>query len=364
MQIVSTRCSPALAAAYLGISAGALSCFVLLVAAARGNVTGLSLFFLAAEIALVPVAANVVVNAARDGKRSAVPARHLVAPSRAGFRRFPADFVLDRLKMVTAEVRILDTYSALLADQTRRSAVIAGLQHIVRSGGDVQIILLDAESWVVDQRSEVLMLRDHLSVQLYRQRLQDNLRELYLLQRSLSPDQRGRFKVRLIDSVPGVTCYQLDNRILTTFTPLALCADDAPQSWVTTGSAVGRFVKEAFNDLWEHGADLQEMLFCNWSPSADRNSPCWRAPYVRLDGSGAQYMAIRDPDTAQLVSSRDVIVADLPMDDGTRALQWYRPRPIHEDPLLFAEIELAFQLKYGFVDEGEVFEVVRAHALA
>jgi len=65
------------------------------------------------------------------------------------------------------------------------------------------------------------------------------------------------------------------------------------------------------------------------------------------------------------VFNQDVIVADLPDEDGARVRQWYRPRPVHEDPLLVEQIFLALQLKYGRLDEDrEVFELVPAHALA
>lgn len=352
-----------IALAYWGVANAAVACLMVPAAALRTAVTPSSLL-MTVMFSLLLIALVAATRAAHHGRGTRVsPPLPALSSQAQGFGRFPADYFLEQLRFARHRVRILDTYTALLADQDRRGAALDRLRAVVNAGGNVQILLLDAESDTVGQRTRAL--EDTLNPRVYRHRLQDNLRELYLLTNELQNCVSGRLQVKLIDSLPPITCYQCDDRILTTFVPLALPTDDAPQSLVPARGSTGQFVDRVFDNLWNHGDTLEDRMFCTLNVGAGYPSPkTTRARYVALDGSDTRYLAVVDPELARAASVLDVIEADLPDEEGTRAPRLYRPRAIDEDPLLFEALSIAIYLKYGNVEgDEELFEMTLAEAM-
>jgi hypothetical protein len=332
-------------------------------------------------IVAVRLVREAAVRRKQHDRQSRSPATPVALPvpvaGQGQFPTFPSVFYLDRLREVKHKARILDTYSNLLADPApaSRRALVDALRSIALAGADVEIVLLDAEASVIGLRVEAL--GGGASSTAYRECIEDNLRELYVLGEELRHSGAlGAFRVKLIDSLPGITCYQCDEYILTTFYPLIRRADQTPQSWVSADSRAGRFVSETFEKLWQRGGDLADLLFCEmrFGVADGVSEPVRpRTPFITLDsaqggGGSSVYLSITDPEIAELTTSREFEVRGLPDEAGIRQPMLCRARAVDdEESLLRAEVANAMQLKYGgAVDEedddtGEIYiEIIDA----
>lgn len=282
------------------------------------------------------------------------------APSTGQLSRgFPRDFFFDRLVRAHRQVRILDTYSSLLADDDQRPRFLTGLR-VAASQGEVQVILLDSESREVQQRAAATLdMPDGPRV--YRQRIEANLRALYQLQTELRQAGLGnRFQVRLVDQVPALASYQCDDRMLATVRPLTRPAEQASQRWIRAESSEGRFIMAMFARLWEDATRLEDRLFCHIRCSSEESHP---APFVRLADGEAAYLSL-DPYTAPHVVGHEVAVAGLPDGQGRRGeAHWIATAlDVAEDSKEWEKAAVALYEKYRDLENAG--QVVRLEATA
>ena len=195
---------------------------------------------------------------------SPTPRRTRPETTRKESASFPVADYLAALAGVRSTVCILDTFP--LPHTLRpafRQTYLDGLRIALEGGASVRILLLHARSAVIGDRIGPA-LGQLITPERYQQHIHTAMADLHTLRESLPPDRRAALQIRLTDAFPGVTCYQLDNVVLTAFYPPDRLASQAPHAWVPQDSAIGKFARRRFDNLWEHAEDLDvpRHLFC------------------------------------------------------------------------------------------------------
>jgi hypothetical protein len=269
------------------------------------------------------------------------------------YYRFPVNLYLRELGKARDTAKILDTYSTLFWDTSRRQDFVDRFRKLVEGGGRVQVLLLDADSADAAERMEAL--RGELPASEYEERMEANLRELYLLRQSLSSSARDRFQVRLIESFPGITCYQVDNYILTSLYPPVQRACEAPQLWVRRDSAVGWLVQRRFDDLWGASTDFLPRMSrdVEFSPAGTGRAVLAETRFVGYNGT--LYLALEDLDLAEQAERQHLVEVLVP-DEDDRVRKRYRARVVSQDqdPDVREHERVAYALhrKYGDLVNG------------
>jgi hypothetical protein len=285
-----------------------------------------------------------------------------LARRRAEFQTFPQRRFLRTLRNAHRRVRILDTYSTLfLLESSRRLQFLDGLKNVVRQGGRVEILLLDPRSPRTEER--VAALRDVLAIGEYEERMEDNLRELYILWEGLGPELQHRFKVRLFTTFPGATCYQTDDQMLTSLYPPLRGSDAAPHLLAHRKSPVGQFVENRFTALWENAPDFLDHMRCRVEFAGRGSDHAVRADSRFIGLNGTLYLSLdddslgsmTDPYTsvADLTSGLQPIEVVMPAPDGGLRKR-FRVRTVpKQDDLEHHNVTTALRRKYGRLAEGD-----------
>lgn len=291
----------------------------------------------------------VLLIAARIGSRTFLAGAEPEPESGSEFNGFPTDDYLRWLERAEHVVRIQDSFTDVLADERHRDRVLSAFRRLIEDrGGDVEIVLLETQSSEIGPRAEAL--GDALQAPRYEERVETNLRVLYQFRKSLSDMGRERFRVRLISFLPGVTCYQIDDRVLTTVFPFHRRADEAPQSWVAEDSRIGRIVGETFRYFRDSvGKDFDERMLLAMDLGGDSRP----LRYVGPDRDDAVYVVTTDPSVTGYATEGHPVDVVLPDEDGDRTRQRYRARLVDAGTECFAAVEDAVRGKYGDRLSGE-----------
>lgn len=167
---------------------------------------------------------------------------------------------LDNAARATGVVRILDTYSNLLAEPHAQHFEAVVREALAR-GVSVRILLINPTTLAAEQRELELGHTDEL-----RPMLERNLETVARIHRSFDQDggPRGRgnaadFQVRLYSSGPDVTMYRWDDRALVSFYPVGKLSGRSTQLEVTIDSPLGAFVNDRFQAVWHAAAPHQAL---------------------------------------------------------------------------------------------------------
>ncbi|MEY9933016.1 hypothetical protein ABH926_007669 [Catenulispora sp. GP43] len=167
---------------------------------------------------------------------------------------------LDDAGRATSVIRILDTYSNLLAEpyaQRFETMVRAA----VARGVSIRVLLINPTTLAAEQRDLELGRADELGPMLER-----NLETVARLHRAFEQAGGPRglgtaadFQVRLYSSGPDITMYRWDDRALVSFYPVGKLSGRAEQLEVTVDSALGSFVNNRFQAVWHAAAPHQAL---------------------------------------------------------------------------------------------------------
>ncbi|MEY9860495.1 hypothetical protein ABH935_006132 [Catenulispora sp. GAS73] len=160
----------------------------------------------------------------------------------------------------TSVVRILDTYSNLLAEPYAQRFE-AMVRAAVARGVSIRVLLINPTTMAAEQRDLELGRADELGPMLER-----NLETVARLHRAFEQQGGPRglgmaadFQVRLYSSGPDITMYRWDDRALVSFYPVGKLSGRAEQLEVTVDSALGSFVNNRFQAVWHAAAPHQAL---------------------------------------------------------------------------------------------------------
>jgi hypothetical protein len=167
---------------------------------------------------------------------------------------------LDDAARTTSVVRILDTYSHLLAEPHAERFETVVCDALAR-GVSVRVLLINPTTLAAEQRELELGHADEL-----RPMLERNLETVARIHRAFDQDggPRGRggaadFQVRLYSSGPDVTMYRWDDRALVSFYPVGKLSGRSTQLEVTVDTPLGSFVNGRFQAVWNAAAPYQAL---------------------------------------------------------------------------------------------------------
>lgn len=167
---------------------------------------------------------------------------------------------LDDAARATSVVRILDTYSHLLAEPHAERFETVVCDALAR-GVSVRVLLINPTTLAAEQRELELGHADEL-----RPMLERNLETVARIHRAFEQDggPRGRggaadFQVRLYSSGPDVTMYRWDDRALVSFYPVGKLSGRSTQLEVTVDTPLGSFVNDRFQAVWHAAAPYQAL---------------------------------------------------------------------------------------------------------
>lgn len=161
---------------------------------------------------------------------------------------------VDQVARATTTVRIMDTYSNLL-DGPNTASFFEAIELALESQADVQILLLDPDSFAARQRAHEL---DHPDV--YR-KIMRNLQVLYEFRNKVGSTSHGHnFNVRMYTASPAITIYRWDQKALVSFFPVDKISSQGTQLEIIADSPLGAFVNERFNSLWEVSKDVGQFM--------------------------------------------------------------------------------------------------------
>lgn len=160
----------------------------------------------------------------------------------------------------TSVIRILDTYSNLLAEPYAQRFE-AMVREAVARGVSIRVLLINPTTLAAEQRDLELGRADELGPMLER-----NLETVARLHRAFEQAGGPRglgtaadFQVRLYSSGPDITMYRWDDRALVSFYPVGKLSGRAEQLEVTVDSALGSFVNNRFQAVWHAAAPHQAL---------------------------------------------------------------------------------------------------------
>jgi hypothetical protein len=160
----------------------------------------------------------------------------------------------------TSVIRILDTYSNLLAEPYAQRFETMVREAVAR-GVSIRVLLINPTTMAAEQRDLELGRADELGPMLER-----NLETVARLHRAFEQAGGPRglgtaadFQVRLYSSGPDITMYRWDDRALVSFYPVGKLSGRAEQLEVTVDSALGSFVNNRFQAVWHAAAPHQAL---------------------------------------------------------------------------------------------------------
>jgi len=197
---------------------------------------------------------------------------------------------MDNAARATGVVRILDTYSNLLAEPHAQR-----FENVVREalnrGVSVRVLLINPTTLAAEQRDLELGRAEELGPMLQR-----NLETVARIHRSFEqeggPHGRGAsadFQVRLYSSGPDVTMYRWDDRALVSFYPVGKLSGRSTQLEVTIDTPLGAFVNNRFQAVWHAAAPHQALTPV--TVADDRIERTYLVRYVDLEDG--RYVASR-----------------------------------------------------------------------
>jgi hypothetical protein len=171
--------------------------------------------------------------------------------------RLDYEWFTDQVYGATWCVKLLDTFSNLL-DQPITDQFFRAVELAIGRQSQVQILLLDPDSLAVALRAQELgEVPGQADV---RREIMRNLRTLHAFEGRLNESQRRRFEVRLYSASAGVTLYRWDDRALVSFLSVGRISGQGVQLEVTTGSPLGLFVEQRFDELWRHSRPMEQFM--------------------------------------------------------------------------------------------------------
>ena len=167
---------------------------------------------------------------------------------------------LTNASRATSVIRILDTYSNLLAEPYAQRFETMVREAVAR-GVSIRVLLINPTTLAAEQRDLELGRADELGPMLGR-----NLETVARLHRAFEQAGGPRglgtaadFQVRLYSSGPDTTMYRWDDRALVSFYPVGKLSGRAEQLEVTVDSALGSFVNNRFQAVWHAAAPHQAL---------------------------------------------------------------------------------------------------------
>ncbi len=200
----------------------------------------------------------------QNGLDDAVPPPnrpHKTASHPYVYERFPTD-IFCRYLQTGQEIRILNTWSPnfdVFIDLLR-----AALQRQAR----IRILLLFPGSQVAELRNEALKAsKDRIPIDQVQRGVEDNLTRLEHIWSVLDKQQRKQLEVRLYNSLPSVSIYQVDHFCLMGIYFHGRLAIDSPQFEVDMTSFLGKQVDKEFELLWGIAQPIHDIE--NWRRELD-----------------------------------------------------------------------------------------------
>jgi hypothetical protein len=195
----------------------------------------------------------------------------------------------------TGVIRILDTYSNLLAEPYAQRFE-AMVREAVARGVSIRVLLINPTTMAAEQRDLELGLADELGPM-----LEHNLETVARLHRAFEQAGGPRglstaadFQVRLYSSGPDVTMYRWDDRALVSFYPVGKLSGRAAQLEVTVDSPLGAFVNNRFQAVWHAAAPHQALTPV--TVADDNLERTYLVRFVDLD-DGRRFVASRRVET-------------------------------------------------------------------
>lgn len=190
-------------------------------------------------------------------------------------RRMNFDWLNDRLQSARKRVKILHTFSRVFGPPFERE-FIKGVDALIKSGGQVQILLMHPDSPAAGQRSDELRGRWDVAKE-----TRANLVRLNRYQQHLDPHALERFEVRLYDGSPAVTLYQWDDKGLIAFLPIGGLSGDTVQLEISMESGLGGFAARQFDELWDASSSLADYHLM----SVTVGGKAYRPRFILLEGT-------------------------------------------------------------------------------
>jgi hypothetical protein len=252
--------------------------------------------------------------------------------------RLDYDLFTDRVYRATSCVKLLDTFSNLLDQPVTERFLHAVLLAIGRQA-DIQVLLLHPESLAATLRAQELgEPAGHLNV---RREILRNLRVLTTFERRLTEEQRRHFEVRLYTASAGVTLYRWDDKAMVSFLSVGRLSGQGGQLEVTAGSALGLFVEQRFEELWQQSIPMDQFM---WIPVTLVAADGWRREYISQFIALDDGLYVIDQDVVSQMARRRTgdLTAYCRGDAGTR----YEPIVVDEDAELFVRLRAQLADKY------------------
>jgi hypothetical protein len=263
--------------------------------------------------------------------------------------RLDYEWFTDQVYGATSCVKLLDTFSNLL-DQPVTDRFLRAVLLAIGRQADIQVLLLDPDSLAATLRAQELGESEgHLSV---RREILRNLRVLTTFERRLTDEQRRHFEVRLYAASAGVTLYRWDDKSMVSFLSVGRLSGQGGQLEVTAGSALGLFVEQRFEELWQQSKPMAQFMRI---PVTLVGADGWRRDYtsqfVVLDDG----LYVIDQDVVSQMARRRTgdLTAYCRGEVGIR----YEPVVVDEDVELFVRLRGHYADKYDL--DGSTFVWLR-----
>lgn len=181
------------------------------------------------------------------------PRLHEFAAIHHVHQRFPTER-FEQYLHIGQEIRILNTWIPNL-DPCLDLLIVA-----LQRQASVRILLLYPRSLVAELRNEAIAASPrpvlHESVQ---QGVEENFKILEHIYRHLNEEQRGQLQVRLYNSLPSISIYQVNQFCLMGIYFHGALAISSPQFEVNMTSFLGKRIDEEFNTLWSIAQPIHHL---------------------------------------------------------------------------------------------------------
>ena len=240
----------------------------------------------------------------------------------------------------TSVIRILDTYSNLLAEPYAQRFETMVREAVAR-GVSIRVLLINPTTLAAEQRDLELGRADELGPMLER-----NLETVARLHRAFEQAGGPRglgtaadFQVRLYSSGPDITMYRWDDRALVSFYPVGKLSGRAEQLEVTVDSALGSFVNNRFQAVWHAAAPHQALTPVT---VADNNiERTYLVRFVDLD-DGRRFVASRRVERFMRRAGGEITAANGGRDYRLEAADRHQVGPV---------LDAAFRRVYGEIPD-------------
>ena len=168
----------------------------------------------------------------------------------------PLDVFVGELRSAK-RIRILETFTKLANDPHLREKFTLGIKDALRSGAEVEILLIHPYSEGAKQRAEELA-RVGIRVE---DEIRKSLARFYKLQSEISRDSsimngQSNLEIRLYDASPSIAMHMWDRDAYLSFFPVKKRSDEAPNLKISMATTFGHYAAAKFDELWNHSETI------------------------------------------------------------------------------------------------------------